>query len=394
MARKKPKPARKAVPPPKAHWKTKQLPDADAAARLRAAAAPPAVALGGAASCSFAEAVPKTPGQAETENCAAAYKRLFAGPDLPPVVAAMIGLRRGYAAAHRRLLEVVAADAAAPPGLADFVTQFTAFQASVPFDETALVRDFAEVVVPLLADAAGRHLEGEAADREAEAREAAAARAASPVPVGFKVSAAHDSTALTRGQAVVLVGWGPAVRWLLDRACETAHADPAGLGVVRLATRSAGPGGQDARMVRVAPNLWAGCADSALALVKMTSAHVAPTLPTPPDLVVCDDLAAAVTPAFAGRDRAACAGDAQRRLRAYCEASQAAFLAGLPYPDYASPPDFGGPEFDKLRTFTHLCRVTVEDRGDAARLTVGEGAAVVDVPKDQLEADRHALIVP
>lgn len=405
----KPAPAPAKAAPARRKFYLRKKPDADKQAQVAAVlagVAGPKVALGGSASAVLAGALQtKTPHQVVTESCAAWYRDLArTHPRVVQTVAAMIGVRRMYAVAYRELQEAVAEAQAAlhaggpdhadpavtvPVEFVDFAAQYAVFQASKPFDEHALMRGVADTVLPWLADVVDRHTEADQRADAAARAEAAERRRAAALPIGFKHTPAQEDLLLRRDRSLVLVGWGPAVAWLLDQAVEHVLAPDAELTVVRLCAGDTRPEDQHARLVRLPRSAWSGCANSGRDLARMCAAFVADAVGGPVDLLVADDLAAAHTAGFVERAAGAAAGDAHKRLRAWCADLGAGLLGAVPLA--ATPaPDLTQPEFEQLRTFADLRAVAVDDSlaADTYRITVGAAAAVFDVPR--ADVDRYA----
>lgn len=396
--------------------KPKAAPDLGKMGRLADLTAPPKVALGptvrGGGGLSAFLAPKKTPAQVALEACGDWYKKLVAEkPEFVAAVATMINLRRAYAVVYRELNEIVddvrETEAAKPAGgdvpqtLVDFAVQYAMYVASKPFDEHAVMNGMIETVLPCMAEVVDKHTkvdQKEALDERATENEKRRTR---PVPIGLKHSPAQDGTALTRDRALVLAGWKPAVLWLLDQVCEEVLKgdDEQSYTVLRMVHQVAKAQDQQARLVKVGGGAWIGCTNSDRDLDVMVMKFVANTVSSPIDLVVCDDVGVANTSGFVGRPRAACAGDANKRFRKWCDGMAAAFVGALPF-DSQELPDFSGPEFEQLKTFSHLRPVQVLDgedfgKADHYRLIVGTDASVFDVPKYTLDAyGSVSLIVP
>lgn len=371
----------------------------------------PKVKLGGADSSSLTSfiAPKKTPSQEALELCGYWYGKLKEDmPELAVVVGTMIGLRRAYAVAYREMQDLIerAREAYAKKGeevpvtLADFATQFAMYLSSKAFSEHDMMRGMLETVLPCLTEAVDRHTE---ADQKEELDAQLAeneARKTRPVPIGFKHSPAQEDLCLGRDRALVLVGWSSAVRWLLDQACEEVLKAKPGHTILRLMDRAPKPGEQSARLIRLGSSAWDGCTNTDHALDVMVAKFVAQTVNNPIDLVVCDSMGEANTTGFIGRSKAACAGDANKRFRKWCDKIGSALLAAIPL-ETPELPDFAGPEWEQLKTFAHLRPVQVLDgaafdKSDHWRLVVGTDASVFDVPKDTLNSYGRVsnLIVP
>src|SRR5207342_2299923 len=106
---------------------------------------------------------------------------------------------------------------------------------------------------------------------------------------------------LPRAKGLIIVGWRPAVQYLLDLAVsETLKCEWRQLSVVRFC--AAGSKQESAvRALRIGSNQWAGCCNARDSLAKFFRATLAPMLSGPPDLLICEDMVRAYTKSFLGR---------------------------------------------------------------------------------------------
>lgn len=366
--------------------------------------------LGEAKSSSITLSV-KTDEQKAIEQCGIWYNRLTkANPKLLATVASMIGLRRAYAVAYRELQDQTEAAQAKldeqqggeeiPPEFCDFAVQYAMWAASKPFNEHDMMSGVLETILPWLADVVDAHTEADEQAAIAERAELNEKRRNTPLPVGVKHTVAQEDTALARDRALVLVGWEPAVRWLMDEMCSNVlNAKEHDFRIVRLVNRAPKAGEQHARMVRLAPSAWSGVANSDRDIDKMVFEFVEPTAGGPVDLVAIDDLSLAFTGGFVGRNKYANAGDAHRRLKKWTDKMGAGLVASVPTETFVLP-DFSGSEFEQLKTFANLRPVVVtdgagEEKGDHYKVVVGTDATVFYVPKETIDAySTSKLIVP
>jgi len=394
--------------------KPKGLPDPDKQSRLGNLTAAPNVKLGrqvrGETGLSSFTAAKKTPAQEALETCGQWYKSLAeCKPEFVTAVATMINLRRAYAVVYRELNELVDAHREevekkgedVPHALVDFTIQYAMYVASKPFNEHDVMQGMIETVMPCLAEVADKHTTIDEKEHIEEKAKENEARRTRPVPISLKHSPAQEGTSLTRDRALVLAGWKPAVLWLLDQVCEEVlkARDDQVYTVLRMVQQKPEAKDQHARLVRIGGGAWVGCTNTDRDLDVMVMKFVANTVSAPIDLVVCDDMGVANTTGFIGRPKPACAGDANKRFRKWCDGMATAFVGALPFDDKELP-DFSGSEFEQLKTFSHLRPVQVLDgadfdKGDHYRLIVGTDASVFDVPKHILDSyGSVSLIVP
>lgn len=375
----------------------------------------PKVRLGGSASSRFDSALEsKTSAQLALENCGDWFHRLATeAPRVLTAVASMMALRRAYAVAYRELQDGIT-DAQAgldlqdrgeviPPEFADFAVQYAMYMASKPFNEHELMAGVVDTLLPWMADVVDRHTEADQAAAVEDTVKANEERRATPLPLSFKHTPAQETNDLTRDRALVLVGWRNAVLWLLDKSLEVVLAQ--GFQTVRMLTKAPKPEDQHARLIRLPPAAWAGCANTDRDTDMMVAKFVDSAVGAPVDLVVVDDLSRAYTKGFVGRDRFAQAGDAHRQLKKWACRMGAGLLAAVPL-DGRELPDMSGSEFEQLKTFATLRPVFVTDGVDPDPsepdepaepyyvVTVGTDASVFHVPKHQLDAYGSTLVTP
>lgn len=336
----------------------------------------------------------RTPLQKEIEQCGETYRQLIdSHPELIDLVACLIAFRRCHAVAYREmhdlLLRITAAGITVPPLFADFVTMLFLEQADRPFDTHELMSGMVDVVTKWMANTMDRHTAADEAEAQAAQQKELADRLSASVPIGFRYSVSEDET-LERSRTLVLVGWRNAVLWLLDRAARTTSATGT---VVQFATRAPQRHEQNSRLIRVAPDSWAGFANSDRALATTVVTYVAPTIGSPIDLITCGDLSLGLTNTFVGRPAAASAGDAHRRLRKWCDDIGAAIMAAIPV-DGFDVPDVTAPEFYQLNTFATVRVVYVREVGDNYQVVIGNDASVFEVPRAELDAYGSLLLLP
>lgn len=376
------------------------------------AAAPPKVKLGGANSGDLTTIIStKTREQRALEVCGKWYERFKElNPHLVETVASMVGLRRAYAVAYRELLEAVDVGQLKldeqkqgeeiPKEFGDFCIQYAMWLASKPFNEHDMMEGITGTILPWIANVVDKHTEADQAEAVAHKAELNEKRRSTNLPVGLKHSPTQEDATLGRDRALVLVGWKNAVQWLLDEMLSKVLLDKEhAFQVVRMLTKAPKAEDQSARLIRLAPSAWSGCANSDRDIDKMVAMFIDPTVGGPVDLMAFDDLSLAHTAGFVGRSRFAQAGDAHRRLKKWVEKMGAGLVAAVPL-DTRELPDMSGSEFEQLKTFAYLRPVYVkdgadEDKGDHYVVTVGTDATVFYVPKHTLDAyGSTTLVVP
>lgn len=316
-------------------------------------------------------------------ECAA--RLVQADPGLARAFAAMLAFRRCYAVAYRELADRLDAAPAGTvqPMTLDVLVGAAMHEAAQPFSEHTLMDSVITTVMPWLADAVDQHTAADVeADRAARA-EADAARRAAAIPLGFDphvvppaVRADPDPDAgaiLHRDRGLVLVGWGPAVAWLLRRI--GTHVLEATALQTLIFAQTARPEDQHARQRRLAGPAWAGMCNTKEALLRATvlaGAHQG----RPVDLLICTDLTRAYTRSYTGRPRGATAGDAYRRLDQFARDYGCGLIGAIPL-ETAAAADLHTPEYEQLRTFAHLRQVLAEPGDAGYRVRCGQLDEVV-----------------
>lgn len=341
-----------------------------------------------------------TPEQSAVIEAGGAAVRLIADPRYRQAHAAMIAFRQGYAVAYRELQTLLAAEpaGAVPEMTESLLVDSAAWEASKPFSEHTLMRGMIETVLPWMATAVDAHSARDERAIRQEREEDEQARRVRPVPIGLDwvglpgglESGDAGGPELGRDRGLVLAGWKPALLWLADRATAAALAGTPAATVVRFF--AAAPHREASRhLVRLARKQWEGCCNDNNGLARAMGRHAYQQLPAPPDLLVCDDMAAAYTRSYLGRPTGATAGDAHKKFSRWCGEAGCAFLGLVPRDD-REPFEVRTPEFEQLRTFAHLRRVDVADDGDGNYLiSIGAGAAVA-APKTEVDSHGRTVI--
>lgn len=311
--------------------------------------------------------------------------------DVAGAMQAMVVFRKCYAVAYRALQNALAAQEGLPQLTEDALAHAAAFHASVPFSEPALVEELSTQTLLWMATLVKVHLEHDREEDRKARLEEVEARRRQPVNTGLPLGPAGGL--VHRESGLVLVGWGAAASYLLTQASRVAAVGdpPARASVVRFALR---PSVAQAGLVTVPKNLWEGCCNTNDSLPKVMGRSVFPSLTRPPDLVLCDDVAAAFTASYTGRPAAARAGDAYKRFSRWCSEAGAAFVGVIPVGGEGDPePDVSGPVFDQLRAFARVVPFSVR-RGESGYVaTFSDGLGVADLPADDVDA-HSSIIMP
>jgi hypothetical protein len=218
-------------------------------------------------------------------------------------------------------------------------------------------------------------------------------RKANKVPIG--ITTIPGGTAdLTRGTSVVLVGYAPAVNYLLKTAIDTAlTASDDSLptrtyAVVHFVSADVCPPGDNPNYVRIGRRHWQQ-SFSRKADMQNLEAVIIPQLKRRPDLVVVDDLAVGSRDALviAGEAKGGVApwrvADAHKQIFAWCQKAGAALLSGVPA-GKDEPVNCGGKGWESLRPFAVVCPVMLDRVAEKTFIRVGLDAQRIEVAPELL----------
>lgn len=336
------------------------------------------------------EGAPGKVADAEWEKAGAQARAFMTKDSFREVIGSMLAFRQGYVMAYNALQRLLDRETDVHPLVADVLVQSAAHGAAQAFDEQILLKGYQETVFPWMLRTVAQH---NAEDREELKKQFEAeeeARRQRDVPIGVALDPG-GSLSLPRSQSLVLTGWRPAVLWVLDQIVThtLAARDQQTYTVVRF---QAGTTQQkpDAYLLRLGGKAWAGCCNSNSSLPKLAAAAIYPLLQLPPDLLVVDDLPAAITNGLVGRASASVAGDAHRRLRKMANEVGCGLVGAILQPT-EDPPDLSPPPWENLRTFTTLRPVKViREAANLApgqvRILVGRNAHYWDVDQAVLDS--------
>lgn len=320
-------------------------------------------------------------------------RALMRQPRFRAILNGMISARQQYALWYREWQEALAEEKDVPLLTEDLLVGAAMHRAAQPFTEHDLVQALISDTLPALADVIDKHTARDAEATLADRADKDKERRARALPIGFKHSPDCAEPVLARDRPLVLVGWEPALLWLVDQVVRALLAAKEPCTVVRLMD-SVPKEAPHQRVIRLGPSAWLGCCNSNTSLALCMGTHVADKLTYQPDLLVCDALDKAFTRSFVGRPRAASAGDANKQFAKWCAAGGCAML-GLLGTDEKEYPDIRAPEYEQLRIFTWLRPVCVLDVEDKYHIVVHHDAARFEVAKSEVDAyTRGAIIQP
>ena len=295
------------------------------------------------------------------------------------------------------------------PLAVEVLIQSVANRGNQAFDPTQLLEGMGQIVLPWMHNHLKQLLVAQEEYKNKAIEAAKAARKAHRVPIGIPLDKGLDGR-LDRTKGLVLVGYGPAVRYLLDYAVNTAlavrdedHPNKV-LSVIRFCEQMP-QASQHERLARMPRKLWERISGSDKVLGQLLHDHIFNQMRTLQDLVVADDLTGLGRDLSAGRRQdheinAYRAADGCKMLLKWAKHSGFALLAGVPSPT-EKPVGLREGAWEHLRSQVTVRSVTVIRKAcpqapDLAegkvRLIVGKDAFFVDVAPEAI-APPNVVIV-
>ena len=267
--------------------------------------------------------------------------------------------------------------------LKDIFISSAATQASHPFEENDLLSGFHSTVIPWMKEVSSLHTAEESRLLKKEYEASEAARRAENVSLGLGLTP-DDEDELDRERSLVLVGWAPALSYLVGRVIDHSLSKALDFNqIVHLAKTSRK--NPDHRLLEIGGKAWKNCAKSNSSWGKIFAEKYLDKVSGPVDLFVVSDLSATVAGnTFQGI--ASICSSSQYRLRKWATNMGAAMIGCIPFPDQKVV-ELNTPDWEKLRMFTRLRFVSVETRTNGNYdILVGRTAKVKNVPKGDIEA--------
>jgi hypothetical protein len=339
-----------------------------------------------------------------TQLVAELAQRLIAGnKGIQQCVGTMIASRQLYAMAVKDL-ELQVRDLPEEDShelLEECLIQAAGAQAAKPFDENALYVGFQETVYPWMIKTVKRHNEEEEREHKQEMDDLENARRARPLPVGINFDPELED-ALPRERGLVLVGWEPALRWVMDQMVTNVLAtrDREQLFfVIRLMEAVNKDEEIDEKvqrqLFRLGGKFWKNCCKSNKSWPILFQTKILEHLTDPPDLLVCDNLCSATENIIGAGRSSRAAGHAHKKFRDWCLKAGCGFLGGVPQ-ESKDPPNLGGPEWEQLRTWSCLRPVWVKDSENQVQsynVCIGRDTVIATVPKSTLDSQGSGKII-
>ena len=310
---------------------------------------------------------------------------------LRQLVGSMVASRQLYAMAihdldlrfesDKDLYSKVAEEDRAP--LKEIFISSAATQASHPFEENDLLAGFHNTVIPWMKEVSSLHTEEESRLLKEEYEESEKVRRSENVSLGLGLIP-EDEDELDRERSLVLVGWAPALAYLVGKVIDHSLSKALDFNqVVHLAKTSRKS--PDHRLLEIGGKAWENCAKSNSSWGKIFTEKYLDKVSGPVDLFIVSDLSATATGSTFQSVASICSSS-QYRLRKWATSMGAAMIGCIPFPDQKLV-DLNTPDWEKLRMFSRLRFVSAVTRPDGNYdILVGRTANIENVPKADVEA--------
>lgn len=328
----------------------------------------------------------------------AQVETLLRNPAYALVYTAMVTFRRCYRVAYGELQDLLAKEENVEGMTEDLLVGAVLCSDQEEFSEHELVQGLTRTVLPWMGAVIDRHTGEDVQIYLEDQKTAEEERRNQPIPLGFDPDGplhqtAHgedsDGAFLDRSRPLVLVGWGPALRWLMERLV-TALEAVGQLTMLRLHDQPP-PAPASRNLGRISHARWRGCTNTQTTFAKFAVEAVNPLISAPLDLLVCDNLGDAYTAGYVGRPAPANAGDANKRLAKWCKDNGAALIGLVPIDDIDVPIDIRTPAFEQLRAFTSVRSVHLVEHESVYSMAIGAGSTI-EIPKTEIKVPSTLIL--
>lgn len=315
--------------------------------------------------------------------------------DVRKALGTMVSARQMYAVAVRELERVLdKMDPKPHDAVIDVIMQAASSEAAKPFDETILFKGLSETAMPWLNKIVNEHIQEDERDERAAMEESEKRRVAVPLPIGMSLESGGDIE-WDRRMPVVFVGPRAAVTFLLNHittAMVTARSEDhpnSVFTVVRFVDR-ARRADSHSQLIRLAKSLWRGCCKDSGTLARLTEEHIAPTMATLPDLLICDEMPLAY-PGVVGSRTGNRVAEALKIFCRWTNEVGAGFIGGVPLGGDDPPNVLAQGAYERVRTHALLRPVSIIREADdletgMCRILVGRDAFSIDVDEKLLRS--------
>lgn len=281
------------------------------------------------------------------------------------------------------------------PMLKEILINSAAVQAQQPFDEKLLFNGFVKTVFPWMQRVVVEHTKEQEAAKREEYDEMNAKRIVTPLKLGvqwFPESVTDTGAELGRTKPVMLIGFEPAVRWILDQITETALGEESNVNQTLRLNSGGKPKHSDPKVWYVPKGDWEQVANSNTEFGRMYARNVADNLIDPIDLLIVDDLCHA-TPSHEFSSIHFTANEGQKKLKKWADQLGCLLIGCVGLPRDLQPNELNRPEYETLRVHNILRAV------EACKLPAVEGeearyAVTIGIHKfgevSQAELDEYA----
>ena len=290
------------------------------------------------------------------------------------------------------------------PVTIDALLQAAGHAAAQPFNELDLFQGLTDTVFPWLKEVTSEHATAEREAKEAARAAAEVKRQANPVSIGITVYDKQSPPSLVRDRPVVLVGYAPALQYVLDTAMTAAIATVSEdqpthkFNVLRFSSQ-AKPAVGNKQLLCVGSSAWKFDARSKQEFKQrlgiLFSEQIMPAMRAMDgdiDLLIIDDLMPMIAKIAPGIDTYK-AGTVLRWLTEWAKHVGMGLIAGLPHAG-EKPMRVDGTEWEGVRTKGVLRPISVGPVEQGQRkLTIGLDAWSADVSADLLQP-ANRIIMP
>ena len=269
--------------------------------------------------------------------------------------------------------------------LEECLIQAAGHQAAQEFNENDLFVGLQDTAMPWLMETVKAHNQEDERNRKLDLELWEEARRKQPVPVGVKFD--HELIdMLPRDRDLVLVGWSPAVAYILDKivtAVLAARTREQLFCVIRLQTFNTQMGAHK-RFLRLGGKDWKDCCKTAKSWPRHFQRKLLDRLSDPLDLLVVVDYAHSSEALLWKQRSASRAANSKKKFAEWCRKMGSGLVGGVPLVT-KEPPDLATAEWEMLRLFSILRPVWVDEKDKHYVLRIGKDVYREEVPREALD---------
>lgn len=282
--------------------------------------------------------------------------------------------------------------------LSEILINAAAVQSQQSFDEQMLFNGMTSIVFPWMQEVVKKHTLIQKKLRRETFNKQEAERVATPLSLGIPIFPPDETTTgytIQRHKPLMLIGWEPAVRWLLDHI--TGESMKYGSNVEQMLRLHSGgaPGHNDPRIWYVPKLEWGSITSTNTAFQQLYSRNIESNLINPVDVMLVDDLTHAYKGLSFGSVHSV-ANEAQKKLKKWAEVAGCLLIGCVILPRHLKANELNTTEFETLRMHNVLrsvCAETIQVEG-SEWYKVMLGAYEVDrFPKETLDKYISSVII-